>query len=533
MKNLIVLSIIVFFFSKSYSQGFENFSIEIEEVNIQDVPGVHSFAYGVDSSGKWLIIGGKVNGLHLRQPFMAFLDSTNNKKVYVIDEANNQVWSTSLDILGGYLFDQMQSTNMTFFQRGNTLYFIGGYGYSFTEADHITYPYITAIDVNELANAVINGNSVNQHFRQIEYQNFAVAGGQIGYLDSIFYLVGGNRFDGQYNPMGNPTYTQEYTDEIRKFKLNDDGNNLLIENYIAIKDTDNLHRRDYNLAPQIFPNGEHGFTVFSGVFQRYVDLPFLNIVDITPTNYTVNNNFNQYLSQYHSPKLPIYDSLNNAMHTIFFGGMSQYTLDTTTNLLIEDSDVPFVKTISRITRFFNDSLEEVKLGIEMPRLLGSGAEFIPTNLTYYDDEILKINTLPNTKTLVGYIYGGIESSLANIFFINDNTQSDASSAIFKVFVNKSQTSAENIQLNPENIFGLKVYPNPVTENTIVEFFNPNPSEISLILFDINGKKERTVFLSELEMGKKKISVNFSDIKKGTYNLVLDNGVYKSVVKLSR
>ena len=104
-----------------------------------------------------------------------------------------------------------------------------------------------------------------------------------------------------------------------------------------------------------------------------------------------NNTFNQYLSQYHSAKIPIYDTDNNMMHTLFFGGMSQYKLDADGNL-IQDDNVPFVKTISKVSRFRDGSMIESSLDIEMPTLLGSGAEFIPINKNsnYLSDEIVDI-----------------------------------------------------------------------------------------------------------------------------------------------
>ena len=39
-------------------------------------------------------------------------------------------------------------------------------------------------------------------FRVINDPVFKITGGQMGLLDSTFYLVGGHLFDGRYNPMG-------------------------------------------------------------------------------------------------------------------------------------------------------------------------------------------------------------------------------------------------------------------------------------------------------------------------------------------
>jgi len=336
----------------------------------------------------------------------------------------------------------------------------------------------------------------------------------------VFYLAGGQYFEGRYNPMGpsnGPGFIQEYTDEVRQFKISDDGASMSVYQYSEFHDQANLHRRDYNMSPQIFPNGDKGFTMFSGVFDAN-DLPFLNSVDVTESNYTVNNNFTQYLSQYHSAKIPVFDVNNTVMHTLFFGGMSQYTLDVTNNL-VQDDDVPFVKTISKVTRLIDGSMQEVKLNIEMPTLLGAGAEFIPLKSSgyYIDDEILDINAIPNPKTLIGYIVGGIESTLPNIFFINDGTQSSASNVVFKVFINKSTVGLHEQVLDGDKIFNLKLYPNPIVNVVNVEFFVPDNNPVSMKIFNMLGQ---TVHEENFEnkIGKQQIIIDFKEVSIGSYTV---------------
>lgn len=521
-----------------FAQQPEEFVVEIEPLTINNAPGVHSYGAGITSDGKWVIVGGRIDGLHRRQPFAAFLEQDNNKSVFVIDPVAEQVWSASLDVLPASIFEQLQSTNQQSHQRENTLYVTGGYGFSTTTGGHITYPNLTAIALDELADAVINGTSIVPFFRQITDTNLKVTGGQLGYKDSTFYLVGGHLFDGAYNPMGpthGPGFTQVYTEEIRTFKIEDDGTNLAITDYQATNDPQNLHRRDYNMVPQIYPNGEVGYTVFSGVFDVN-DLPFLNPVDITgPADYTPSTTFNQYLSHYHSATLPIYDTAANVMHTLFFGGMSQFTLDNT-GTLVEDTDVPFVKTISRITRDANGIMQEVDLGyIEMPSLVGSGAEFIPTHQYYYGNEILDLNAVPNTRTLVGYIYGGIESSGENIFFINDGTQSSASNTIFKVFINKSTAGIEEeIPLQSSNILNLNVSPNPVSNALTAQFFGANMEDMHIRIYNQKGQLVLEETHAVTSIGKQSFKLNTSALKKGNYILKVDNGVVsdqKNFVKL--
>lgn len=528
MKNLNFL--LSFFFLGSIvltANSQEAFNIEIEPLTVTNAPGIHSYSWGLTSDQKWVVIGGRLDGLHQRQPFAAFLEQDNNKSVYVIDPVSEQVWSASLSVLPSGVFEQLQSTNQEFIQRENTLYIVGGYGYSTTIDDHLTYPNLTAVSLDGLADAIINGNSITSYFRQITDANFKVTGGQLGLLDSTFYLVGGQLFDGLYNPMGpgnGPGFTQVYTNDIRSFKLLDDGTTLTVTDYVATHDTVNLHRRDYNMAPQIFPNGDKGFTAFSGVFD-YSDMPYLNSVDIsTPTSYTTNNSFNQYLSQYHSAKLPVYDTAANYMHTVFFGGMSQFTLDSVGNL-VEDTDVPFVKTISRISRDGSGVMQEIDLDyIEMPSLVGSGAEFIPVNQYYYDNEVLDLNAVPNAKTLVGYIYGGIESTLPNIFFINDGTQSFASNVIFKVFINKSTASTEEIVLEGSNVLNLQLYPNPVEDDLAITFFGVAHQDVSMEVYDVNGNLIQDETYSISAIGDQKHAIDVSSLSSGTYIFVVDNGV---------
>ncbi len=541
MKIKIIMTLLLSIIMVRPSLAQDQFTVQIEPLVISNAPSVHSFSFGKTSDGKWVILGGRIDGLHQRQPFAAFLENDNNKNVYVIDPIANQTWSTSISVLPASLFEQLQSTNQEFTQRGNTLYIIGGYGFSATQNDHITYDNLTAVDIDGLANAVISNTSITSFFRQITNTNLAVTGGHLGLLNDVFYLCGGQYFEGRYNPMGpnnGPGFIQNYTDEIRTFQINDDGTNLTIANYVAQHDTNNLHRRDYNMAPQIFPNGTEGFTMFSGVFQQTANLPWLNSVDVTASDYTVNNTFNQYLSQYHSAKIPIYDTSNNIMHTLFFGGMSQYKLDSNDNL-VQDNNVPFVKTISKVSRFSDGSMLESSLGIEMPTFLGSGAEFIPlnnnnnNNSNYLNDEIVAINNLQEGNTLVGYIFGGIESSQENIFFINNGTQSSASNLAFKVFIHKSSLSVDEVALNPKNIYNLKVYPNPSNGVFSVEVFLPNTEKSKIEVYAVSGKKIKTLSL-ENSIGLKKIALDLSKEASGEYILIFKNSanvIEKKLLKI--
>src|SRR5690606_25555647 len=113
----------------------------------------------------------------------------------------------------------------------------------------------TSVSVSGLINAIINNAPITPHFKQIQDQNFAVNGGRLAKIADVYHLVGGHRFDGRYNSMGIPSYTQTYVNGIRKFKINNSSSTLVYSSYSVPTVQVHLHRRHYKLVPQIFPNG--------------------------------------------------------------------------------------------------------------------------------------------------------------------------------------------------------------------------------------------------------------------------------------
>lgn len=469
----------------AFAQDAFNYRIELTPVNITGLPGLHSYVYA-QHNGMWLVMGGRKDGIHARQPFNAFPGAQNNTDIYVIDVAAKQFWSASVNSLSTTIAEQLQSTNMTFFQEEDTLYVIGGYAYSNTAGDHITFDKFTTVQVSSVIQAVITSSSVNSHFRQISDSRFAVTGAQMGKIGDTFYLVGGHRFDGRYNPMGNPTYTQTYASEIKKFKVDNSGIVPVINNYTTINDAVHLRRRDYNLLPQIFPDGSEGYTISSGVFQLNADLPFLYPVDIKASGYTPITTFNQYLSNYHSAKAALYDSNANQMHMLFFGGMSQYYYENGT--LKKDDNVPFVKTISRVTRIADGTLKEYQLPVEMPGLKGASAEFIPNHtISHYPSEILKLNKFGSDTTLIGHIYGGIYSPSLNPFTNNSTSATAADNTIYAVtLIHDEHINIEEVR--DSNPYGFELYPNPPQDDKVyLSFSNTNFKKAYYYLSSTDGR----------------------------------------------
>lgn len=377
--------------------------------------------------------------------------------------------------------EQLSSSNMEFIQIGEWLYLFGGYGYDAVSDGWITHPKLTVVNVPGAIAAIQNGTDLAPHFRQIEEEAFAVTGGQAGYIDGEFFLVGGQRFDGRYNPMNGPSFVQEYTDAIRRFKIADTAGQLSVEDFVETTDAQYLHKRDFNMLPQVFPDGSFGYTAFSGVFRPDIDLPWLQSVNVDPDGYAVIPDFGQLFNQYHTAHLAVYDQAYNVMHSLFFGGIGLYFIGEGGEVML-DSLVPFVKHVSRVTRTSDGLLSESILGLEMPGLLGASAEFIPVEgIPEAGLGIVDLGALPGEPVLVGHIFGGIESTQPNIF-MQPTGSSDACNRVFRVLLHRGVSGESYSVTTPPPGLIHRAYPNPGREILIVEgkALAGQPLEVRLI-----------------------------------------------------
>jgi hypothetical protein len=517
--KIITLSIlgIYLIFTQKINAQTSNFPFEVvlKADSIAGFEGLHSFAYG-QRDGKVLLIGGRPEGIHARQPFNAFPASQNNQILQVLDLATQQYWSRPLSELSVPLQEQLQSTNMNFYQDGNALILAGGYAYSNSANDHITFPYLTRIDLDGVINAIINNQALSTFFEQIQDERFAVTGGNMGRIGSQYYLVGGHRFDGRYNPMNNPTFIQAYVDGLKKFELSALGQTLAVQNYQFVTDQVNLHRRDYNLLPHIYPNGEFGYLLSSGVFQLNADLPFLYPVEIKSSGHTPVNNFSQYLSNYHSSKFSLYDSATQSMHHLFLGGISQYYYQNGT--LVNDPNVPFVKTISRLAQGVDGNYQEYVLSNEMPGLLGSSAELVANeNVPHYLGEIIDLTAITSDSLLVGHLIGGIKSGSLNPFTQNNTNATDANAVVYEVWLKRAPNNGVEV-LGPEMALNVEVFPNPSAGDVNLTFDFKQKHNVELFILDGNGKLVHEVYYEKVKNTKKTIDTKALNLKPGSYTL---------------
>jgi hypothetical protein len=467
---------------QSYGQQDKSLIISdlwLEEMIIPQFPAFHS---GVTAhyDGKWLIMGGRTNGMHGFYPPFAFPTGGRQESVYVVDPEAGSVWSADISGLDSLVREQLGSSNMQFAQNGDKLYIAGGYGYKESIDDYTTFPYLTSVNMPMLMDSVIAGGNINTAFRSVIDSTMAVTGGRMGRIGDRYFLVFGHYFHHRYSVADLGSFIQKYTYQIRMFDIQDDDTLLAAVNKQVITDSVNFRRRDFNMTP--FKEGtEKGFYAWSGVFRDSVDLPHYNPIRIKSDGSYAVLPFEQKLAHYHSGSFsmkidnPGYYTYKDAH--VFLGGMAEYYPDSG-YALVQDSLVPFTKNFSSV-QISGDQIVEQKAGLlpwptpecglffpneirnSFLEFEGTNMEFIP-NLTYYDAETGVINyshNWPNVNQPVGYLVGGIISAGRNIADMNDPSLSFASNKVYKVFYETKLCS--NIQEYSTAI--LQVYPNPATD----------------------------------------------------------------------
>lgn len=511
MFKIILSFLVVLFNNPFFAQDFP-YEIKIDSIEIQNLGGIQSYAFG-QANGKWLIIGGRLDGLHQRQPFAAFDVAGHNIQLIVVDPVSKEIWNAPLTSLSPDLQEQLSSTNMQFIQREETLILTGGYGFSTQADDHKTFPFITFIEVPLVIKAVIDNEDFKPYFKQYLDEEFAVTGGQLQTVNDVYFLVGGHRFEGRYNPSNLATFEQTYSNQIRKFMITEDSSGYKVNHLKSITSQEHLHRRDFNVIPQILPNGEEGLIAFSGVFQEELDQPYLDAVVIDADSFLVNQTFAQYYNHYHCANISLFDEKNNTMHNLFFGGIAQYY--DSSGILVQDNDVPFVKTIARVSRGSNGWLQEYKLNAEMPAYLGAASEFIMApDLPLTENEIVKLNDLSKDSILLGYIYGGIQSSVANVFWINTGVESKACRMIYPVYLIKNGEFGQDLNEQSINAIQLQIYPNPPENEVTISFNMLKEGNVLIEIKNLMGEIAYERTLKKLPAGNFTRPLKFRDLDRG-------------------
>ena len=301
-----------------------------------------------------------------------------------------------------------------------------------------TYGTLTGLSIKGLIRAVINGGSVAKpaRIRQLSDARVAVTGGSMAALNGRTYLAFGHNFQGGYNG-ATASISQVYSNEIRSFRIVDNGRSLAIATYRAVRDPVNFRRRDGNLVSFIGPSGQTQLAYLGGVFTPGSSgIGYQAPILIGPNGgIRIDAAYQQYFSQYTTANIPLYDWRTRSMYDIRLGGISLY--DYSNGQLTEDTELPWIDDVTSLVRARDGSFQEYIMS-PIPAVTPGSTGNYGANATFFinqavptfSNRVIKLNRLRG-PTVVGYMFGGIYSTVSNT---SSNTfrATGASNQVFQI-----------------------------------------------------------------------------------------------------
>lgn len=434
------------------------FEVKIRRADFDLPNGWHSGVYA-NYEGKWVFLAGRTNGLHgFDGNNDNFPPQAQNTTVYVVDSCTGGTWSRSLEDAGSGLtqhqIDLLSVTSPQYYQSGKTLYITGGYGVDTATGEFSTKDTLTAIDIPSLIYWVTHSQghtTVADCIRQICNPVFQVTGGYMSqYGDEPTLLIFGQNFDGFYLDSSNGIYTEQ----VRRFHIHDNGHHLSVK---VLKpkpfcQDPNYRRRDLNVIP--FMHTHHNctkpnlialsgvFTLTGGAWTVPVTISNSGTPHMADPNH--QSTFKQGMNNYICANVGLFSEKTSDMYAILLGGISYGYFED--GIFETDAELPFINQVTTIRSNKYNHLKQYLMKAKYPTIIsrgsnpgnlllfGAAAQFIPVdNFPAYDNGVLKFEAVGCHSTLVGYIVGGIQSTVPNTSTITDSA---ASPYIFKVFLKK-------------------------------------------------------------------------------------------------
>lgn len=438
------------------------YSVTLQGFTIAGFPGVHSAAIA-GTPDQLVVLGGRRNGLHgfpagkTAAAGPSFPKTEANDTVYVLDLVHQKLLGAApVSSLPAKVASQFKATNTQHQLLNGWLYLLGGYGPDPQLGTMTTLGYATVVDFAALVNAVTNNQPLDAAFAtantvQFDHPALALTGGELELLpDSSgatdFVLTFGQNYAGEYT-VGGGLVSQIYADGVRIFQFTYPPNSAKpsqLTFVAAVPDPtqvqmtgDNpFHRRDYTLKASVDASGNRRLVAYGGVFKGGRIEGFLNPVFISPGSSTVTltpNDTTQAMSQYNTASLQLFDSSSKTMYTTFFGGISQYYWDASTNSLKRDAmnvstgvdGLPFINTVSTLAMSTSSDSGNQYLHVgetfppssSIPTCAGSPAAYggaestfvMATGVPEVTDGVVELNGVTSTS-VIGYLVGGIAAT---------------------------------------------------------------------------------------------------------------------------
>lgn len=398
-----------------------------------------------------------------------------NNRIYVVDLARRRLTgSAPVDDLPAKVALQLRATSLQSFTRDGWLYIVGGYGTTPDGKSMRTLDQVLAIDLAALVETVQAGGRLDaefasQHIHAGDHPALQITGGGLAQLGDKTLLVFGQMFNGLYTTDGSVAQ-QEYSQAVRALRLSlsdeiEDGLRSVGVDYLGKcpdppatepqPDPDGpYHRRDYTLAKVLAPDGSSRFGAFGGVFKGGRLEGYVHPVFITPSGDGVEcvsggpklgftlaeaTDSSQWLGQYENVIIPIYSAASKTAYTTSFGGISQFYWDAASRTLKQDKPdftktppvdgLPFINSISTLRIGGPGNAEFLHVAERFPPVqgepvcgissdgkkakapyLGTNSWFVMADGLPLDNGVILLDRL-KTRTVIGYIFGGIASTL--------------------------------------------------------------------------------------------------------------------------
>ncbi len=422
------------------SAARSRYSLEISEVSLApaELPNIHSVA-AASWGGRWIIVAGRTNGLHGLTGNNAFDPAYESRDIWVIDPGSHESWHKSLEDspasgLGQDQVDSLSSVNTQFYQDGENLFVLGGYGYQRSASDHVTYDRLSAIDLPGIIDWVMapagtEATLASDHIQQIGDSYFQVTGGGLERIGDEFQLVFGQNYPGRYRPNFNGVYTQC----VRRFKIDLSGGSLSVpaSSMIQTAQQPEFRRRDLNVVKVLEYAADPGeleeaVLALSGVFTPTDGVWTVPVIvrpggDVTMPDPQEEETLQQGFQIYHCAKATLFHRATGEMHIILFGGITVLEHEDVSGTWTQDDNAPFTNQCGVVVRHGDGRFEQFLLDTQFPRILsdgkelrfGANAEFFPAPDAPVLERFIFDLAAIDQPLVLGHIFGGLIADAGN------------------------------------------------------------------------------------------------------------------------
>ncbi len=458
------------------------YTLTFEEIapTSKPLPGCHSYAAAMIAPNRMLVLGGRslLAGLHTFETNANNFPSP-NRTMMVIDPTQGTWTGFDVTTLPWHLARVMMSANAGGYYDPSDGYFylLGGYGpgtADMARANYATFGTILRFKAASVVQTILLTNKTDAQKAAIiapmiqwfDDERLAVTGANLFRAKGNFYLMFGQTASGMYEAFGGGNFQQSYNCQVVAFKTDSLFTKLLT--YGAIATNPDFHRRDGNSVLSVDPTTESSIiAAFGGVFPPGIIGAYPRPVYVAPTlsgGNVVEASVSARFGSYECPMVVAYSANDRATYHNFFGGIGHYFFHqtyahagvyTTVTKEGRNDGLPFIEDVTAFVRKRDGSSQEWILtkpiaaaypppaGGPPSNLRGTGALFFPNPAPggpIDGNGIVLLDRLPaNSKSLVGYIYGGIEAQ--NPLPVKPNSGTTASNALYRVWITNVSSGA--------------------------------------------------------------------------------------------